>query len=57
MNTILKHKYQLLIVLLTFILHSNIIFNGYNIDDSFVIENNNQVLKGIKAIPKIFKTI
>jgi tetratricopeptide (TPR) repeat protein len=56
MNTILKHKYQLLIVLITFILHSNIIFNGYNIDDSFVIENNNQVLKGIKAIPKIFKT-
>lgn len=43
-----------IILALSFFLYGNTIKNNYNLDDIFVIKNNPQVLKGIKAIPEIF---
>ncbi|OFX40599.1 MAG: hypothetical protein A2X08_00660, partial [Bacteroidetes bacterium GWA2_32_17] len=42
-----------LILILSFVLYGNSIFNKYNMDDEFVVRNNVQVEKGIKAIPQI----
>ncbi|MCX6294649.1 MAG: hypothetical protein NTX97_01055 [Bacteroidetes bacterium] len=42
--------------LLCFLLYGKGIKNDYSMDDEFVIRNNAQVQKGIKAIPDIFRT-
>lgn len=49
-------KWPLFIYLLVFAIYGNTIFNKYALDDEFVIKNNEQVQKGIKAIPEIFVT-
>lgn len=46
----------LFILLLSFILYGNTIFNKYALDDEFVIKNNSLVMKGIKGIPEIVTT-
>lgn len=47
-----KHSF-FLILILSFVLYGNSIFNQYNMDDEFVVKNNLQVEQGIKAIPQI----
>ena len=47
---------QLLIVLLVFLLYGNTLFNKFALDDHNVILNNEQVQRGISAIPEIFTT-
>ncbi len=47
-------KTLFIIIVLSFILYGNTITHKYNLDDVFVIHNNKQVQKGIKAIPEIF---
>jgi protein O-mannosyl-transferase len=42
--------------LLCFLLYGKGIGNDYSMDDEFVVRNNAQVQRGIKAIPEIFKT-
>lgn len=42
--------------LLCFLIYGKSIGNEYSMDDEFVVRNNTQVQKGIKAIPNIFKT-
>ena len=49
-------KVYFIIILLTFIIYGNSINNEYAIDDNIVVEGNQLVAKGIKAIPEIFKT-
>ncbi|MBI9033325.1 MAG: tetratricopeptide repeat protein [Bacteroidales bacterium] len=44
----------LLIGVLAFILYGNTIKNDYSLDDIYVIQNNEQVQKGLSAIPEIF---
>ena len=51
-----KNRNLIIIALFPFVLYGNIIFNEYNLDDNFVIENNIQIQKGISGIPEIFKT-
>ena len=40
--------------ILSFLLYANTMYNGYNFDDTFVVQDNVTVQKGIKAIPEIF---
>lgn len=47
-------KWRIFIFLAVFAIYGNSIFNNYSLDDEFVIKNNVQVHKGIKAIPEIF---
>lgn len=42
--------------ILSFIIYSKSIPNKYSMDDDFIMVNNVQIHKGIKAIPEIFKT-
>lgn len=49
-------KVYFIITLLTFIIYGNSINNEYAIDDNIVVEGNQLVAKGFKAIPAIFKT-
>jgi len=42
--------------ILSFIIYGKSIGNKYAMDDEYVIRNNSQVHKGIKAIPEIFRT-
>lgn len=46
----------LLIFAFSFIIYGKSIRNGYAMDDEYVINNNKQVQKGIKAIPEILST-
>jgi Tfp pilus assembly protein PilF len=46
----------LFFVLLSFLLYGKSISNNYSMDDEFVVKNNVQVQKGIKAIPEIFSS-
>jgi Tfp pilus assembly protein PilF len=46
----------LFLILGTFLLYGKSIRNGYSMDDEFVVRNNQQVQKGLKAIPEIFRT-
>jgi tetratricopeptide (TPR) repeat protein len=41
-------------LILAFILYGQSVNNGYNIDDNYVVEEHEQVQKGIKGIPDIF---
>jgi tetratricopeptide (TPR) repeat protein len=49
-----KNKVQLIISVFTFLLFSNSLFNGYNLDDELVTRNHRTTSKGISAIPEIF---
>jgi len=49
-------KWRIFIFISVFIVYGNTVFNKYSLDDEFVIKNNTQVHKGIKAIPEIFTT-
>ncbi len=49
-------KFNILFVILTFVLYGNSINNEYSLDDNIVVEGNQLATKGIKAIPKIFKS-
>ncbi len=49
-------KWKIFIFLAVFAIYGNSILNNYSLDDEFVIKNNLQVQKGIKAIPEIFTT-
>lgn len=49
-------KSILLFFLLAFVIYGKSIFNEYAMDDEYVVKDNIQVHKGIKAIPEIFKT-
>ncbi len=53
LNNIWRRTF-VIILALSFFLYGNTIKNNYNLDDIFVVKNNPQVLKGIKAIPEIF---
>ena len=46
----------LFFVLLCFLIYGKSAQNNYSMDDEFVIKNNVQVQKGIKAIPEIFSS-
>lgn len=43
-------------VFLCFLIYGKSIKNNYSMDDEFVVRNNQQVQRGIEAIPEIFKT-
>ncbi len=51
-----EQLYYLLIILFTFFLYGNTLFNGYSLDDELVIKDNLKVHQGIKGIPEIFTT-
>jgi Tfp pilus assembly protein PilF len=53
-----KRNRRIILFLLfgTFLLYGKSILNNYSMDDEFVVRNNKQVQKGIKAIPEIFRT-
>ena len=51
-----NRKNILFFILLCFLLYGKGIGNNYSMDDEFVIKNNVQVQKGIKALPEIFTT-
>ena len=42
--------------ILSFLLYGKGIGNDYSMDDEFVVKNNKQVQRGIRAIPNIFRT-
>lgn len=44
------------IVVISFLVYGNTIFNGYGLDDSLVTNHNPLIEKGIKALPEIFTT-
>lgn len=48
-------KWYAFLIVLSFVLYGNTLKNGYAIDDHYVT-NNNQVKKGLKAIPEIFSS-
>lgn len=49
-----KYKWDLLIVICSFLLYANSIPNEYNLDDELVTRNHRLTSKGISAIPEIF---
>ncbi len=52
-----NNKKSLIVILaLSFVLYGNTIGHYYNMDDVFVVKNNEMVQKGIKAIPKILSS-
>lgn len=56
MSTIvIKNRYYLIFVLVSFLLYGNTLKNGYSLDDEFVTGPKNITAKGFKAIPKVFK--
>ncbi|MFH2096391.1 MAG: tetratricopeptide repeat protein [Bacteroidota bacterium] len=52
-----KYRFQLLIVLLVFVLYGNTVNNKYSLDDDLVVDNQELVAKGIGAIPEIFTSL
>lgn len=48
--------YALILIIFTFILYGNTLWNKYSLDDDLVIYKNPTVQKGIKGIPEIFTT-
>ncbi|MCB0401885.1 MAG: DUF1736 domain-containing protein [Flavobacteriales bacterium] len=54
----IKHsRIYIFIVVLTFILYGNAINNEYAIDDNIIVDKQGSIVeKGIKAIPRIFKS-
>lgn len=54
-NYITKYP-KLILFLVVFVLYGNTIKNGYSIDDNCVTGSDCVTAKGIKAIPKIFKS-
>jgi tetratricopeptide (TPR) repeat protein len=51
-----KNNYRLILVLIAFLLYGNTLTNGYALDDEFVTGPENITSKGIKSIPRIFRT-
>ena len=51
-----KYFFEGLIFSFCFLLFSNSIFNGYNLDDELVTINHRLTAKGISAIPEIFNS-
>ncbi len=49
-------NHRIILVLTAFILYGNTLTNGYGLDDEFVTGPDNITSKGIKAIPRIFRT-
>lgn len=47
---------RLFLILIVFVFYGNTLKNDYSIDDSFVTQKNNLTAKGIRAIPKIFRS-
>lgn len=52
----LNRRIILFFVLLCFLIYGKSIKNNYSMDDEFVVRNNQQVQRGIEAIPEIFRT-
>src|SRR4051812_39936796 len=52
----LKQKLCILLAAAACLIYANTAFNGYAYDDVMVIEKNNLVTQGMKAIPKILAT-
>jgi len=52
-NIRLNRIFIVIIIAFSFILYGNTINNDYCLDDNFVIQDNEQVHKGIKGIPEI----
>lgn len=48
--------YQIILIVLVFVLYGNTLKNKYALDDNFVVHNNKQIQKGFSAIPEIFTT-
>jgi len=56
-NNIKTSRYYLVILLITFIIYGNGINNEYSLDDNIIVDRTDSVVeKGLKAIPKIFKS-
>ncbi|MBL7883245.1 MAG: hypothetical protein JNL69_04205, partial [Bacteroidia bacterium] len=55
-STKLFRNYILLFFTLSFLIFGKSVSNEYAMDDEYVILNNKQVQKGIKAIPEILTT-
>lgn len=51
-----KYNYQIILFLVCFLLYGNTLKNGYALDDEFVTGPKNITAKGIRSIPKIFKS-
>lgn len=51
-----RHRYKLIFVLVSFILYGATIRNDYGLDDEFVTGPGNLTTKGLKAIPRIFRS-
>ena len=49
-----RNIFELIIVVFSFIIYSNSLLNGYNMDDELVTRNHRLTSKGISAIPEIF---
>lgn len=49
-----KYIFQIIIVLLVFVIYGNTMMNKYSLDDDLVVENHPLVEKGINGIPEIF---
>ena len=52
----LNRKIILFLAFLCFLIYGKSIKNNYSMDDEFVVRNNQQVQRGIEAIPEIFKS-
>lgn len=49
-----RNIFELIIVAFCFLIYSNSLFNGYNMDDELVTRNHRLTSKGVCAIPEIF---
>lgn len=49
-----RNIFELIIVAFCFLIYSNSLLNGYNMDDELVTRNHRLTSKGISAIPEIF---
>lgn len=49
-----RNIFELIIVAFCFLIYSNSLFNGYNMDDELVTRNHRLTSKGVSAIPEIF---
>lgn len=49
-----RNIFELIIVTFCFVIYSNSLLNGYNMDDELVTRNHRLTSKGISAIPEIF---
>lgn len=56
LNKIKRSRIYLAFIVLTFILYGNTINNEYSLDDNIVVDGNQRIEDGFKAIPSLFKS-